>query len=494
MNTSLQRLNVAVKQLVLDSRQIQPGDTFVAYPGAAVDRRHYIGDAIDRGAGSVIWEAQDFVWSSEWRVPNMPVLGLQQRLSDLAAQLYQYPGNQMSVMGITGTNGKTSVCQWLAQLLTAVGRRCAVIGTLGNGLFERLSSTTCTTPDAIKVQQLLSDFSQQQAEYVAMEVSSHALDQGRVNAVPFSTAVLTNLSRDHLDYHGSMAAYADAKRQLFTLPGVRHQVLNLDDTFGRQLVSDPMVTAASRLGYGLTAAAKQTAEQHGIPYLSAQIVQMQRQQTQLLLNYQNQQHHAVCAVSGDFNISNILAALGALLLNGFSLEELAPLLSRLQPVNGRIQLVSSAQEPAVYIDYAHTPDALQQVLQALKKIKPAGARLVCVFGCGGDRDPGKRALMGEVACTSADYSIVTSDNPRTENPDEIIRQILQTVAEKDNYQVIPDRAQAIQQAVDMAAADDIVLIAGKGHETYQEVNGTRHPFDDAQIVRDCLNQRRKTLC
>jgi UDP-N-acetylmuramoyl-L-alanyl-D-glutamate--2,6-diaminopimelate ligase len=450
-----------IDRLSSDSRRCAPGVAFLAYPGEASDGRAYIGDAVARGAAAVLWEKKGLDWRAEWRVPNLPVEGLKQQASALAHEFYGRPSERLWVCGVTGTNGKTSCSQWVAALLD----KTAVIGTLGAGFPGALSAATNTTPDAVETQFLLKNFLDQGAKAVAMEVSSHGLVQGRVSGVRFSCALFTNLSHDHLDYHGSMANYAAAKARLFEMPGVENAVLNLDDALGVELARR-LAGRVRTIGYSLSA--------REVPVDEAVVAGRDVDPASL-------------PVLGRFNVANALGVLGCLVAKGIPVEEGARLLAKLPPVPGRMQAVSEA--PLVVIDYAHTPDALQNVLQALRPVAAArGGRLAVVFGAGGDRDPSKRPLMGGIAARFADRMLITSDNPRSEDPLMIIEQIRKAI--RGAHEVEADRARAIEKAIVESSPSDVVLIAGKGHETYQEIAGRRIHFSDQEQARAALARRR----
>ena len=446
-----------IERLSSDSRRCAPGVAFFAYPGEAADGRAHIDDAIARGAAAVLWEKKDFAWRSEWQVPNAPVQDLKQQAGRLAHEFYGRPSESLWVCGVTGTNGKTSCTQWIAALL----KNAAVIGTLGAGFPGKLSGAANTTPDALETQLLLRTFRESGAKAVAMEVSSHGLVQGRVNAVRFSCALFTNLTHDHLDYHGSMENYAAAKARLFEMPGLETAVLNLDDPLGMELARRAKGKMRT-IGYSLEKRAAPV-DEHIVPAPDMRI-----------------------PVLGRFNVSNALGVLGCLVANGISFKEGAKLLESLPPVPGRMQAVGD--KPLVVIDYAHTPDALENVLVALRPVAAArGGRLAVVFGAGGDRDPAKRPLMGSIAARLADRVLVTSDNPRSEDPLAIIAQIEKGL--KGKHVVEPDRARAIETVISMAKKNDVVLIAGKGHETYQEIAGRRLHFSDEEHARAALARR-----
>jgi UDP-N-acetylmuramoyl-L-alanyl-D-glutamate--2,6-diaminopimelate ligase len=467
-----------IERLSSDSRRCAPGVAFFAYPGEAADGRSHIGDALNRGAAAVLWEHDGFAWRDEWRVPNVAVHGLKQRAGAIASEFYGRPADSLWVCGVTGTNGKTSCSQWVASALARLGTKSAVIGTLGAGFPGALSGGGNTTPDALELQKLLREFLAQGANAVAMEVSSHGLVQGRVAAVSFDCALFTNLTHDHLDYHGSMEAYGEAKARLFDMPGLAAAVLNLDDVFGVQLARRLMARGLRTIGYSLSPAA--IAPGSVSQYIAASNgghVDSSWGRARLAVNQ-----------LGRFNVSNALGVLGCLLAYGVGFREAAGLLAELPPVPGRMEKIGD--EPLVVVDYAHTPDALDKVLQALRPVaSERGGRLVAVFGAGGDRDPAKRPSMGAMAARLADLVIVTSDNPRSEDPLAIISQIERGIPAP--HVVEPDRARAIEQAIVEARREDVVLIAGKGHENYQEIAGKRLPFSDPAAARAALASRRQ---
>jgi UDP-N-acetylmuramoyl-L-alanyl-D-glutamate--2,6-diaminopimelate ligase len=379
--------------------------------------------------------------------------------------------------GVTGTNGKTSVSQWIAAASNALGRRAAVIGTLGNGLVGERAEARNTTPDPIVLQRLLADYLRRGARCVAMEVSSHGLDQGRVTGIEYDCAVFTNLTRDHLDYHGTMEAYAAAKYSLFDAPGLEHAVVNADDPWGAKLAQRLEGRGLDVVTFGTGPAAR----------LRARDVRLSEAGVRFTVDGDFGTGDVKARVLGAFNVSNLLAVLGTLLAQGIPFDEAVTAVARLEPVTGRLERVGGGAAPLVVIDYAHTPDALEKALAALRPTVAAGHRLVCVFGCGGDRDAGKRPLMGQVAARLADHVVVTSDNPRGEDPHSIIAQILEGIP-GDRAEAIEDRQVAIFSAVHHATAGDVVLLAGKGHETYQEIAGMRHPFNDREVAGAALAQ------
>jgi len=507
----LASLGVTITRLVTDSREVSSGDTFVAYPGVQADGRQFIAQAIANGANAVIyeklvsghpWDAQNFSWNHAWQVPNLAVSDLRHHAGEIASHVYANPSGKLWMVGVTGTNGKTSCSHWIAQSFSALDRKSALIGTLGNGFSGALQPTLNTTPDAVLVQGLLADYVAQGAQGVAMEVSSHALEQGRVNGVEYDVAVFTNLSRDHLDYHGDMQHYAAAKRSLFDWQKLKFAVVNLDDAFGAELAAQLHLQETRRwssggsatalpeqnaevevVGYGLSDAALLLAERLGLRMVYGGALQMDAQGVRLQVHSSWGAAALHSQLIGRFNAENLLGTLAVLLVSGVALADAVRELAHVNAVPGRMQAFGGGGRPAVVVDYAHTPDALEKVLQALREV--TGGKLVCVFGCGGDRDRGKRQMMGAIAAKLADVCIVTSDNPRGEDPCDIIAAVVSGM-NGWNYRIIEDRAEAIAQAIHDAAAADTVLLAGKGHETYQEIKGVKYPFSDIEIARRAL--------
>ena len=462
-----------IERLTADSRRCAPGSAFFAYPGEKADGRAFIADALGRGASAVLWEADRFAWRAEWRVPNIAVQNLKQRAGVLASDFNGRPSEQLWMCGVTGTNGKTSCSHWIAASLERLGVPSGVIGTLGSGFAGALRDAGNTTPDALELQATLKGLRGAGARAVAMEVSSHGLVQGRVNGVRFSCALFTNLSHDHLDYHGTLQAYGEAKAQLFAAPGLQTAVLNLDDAFGVELARR-LAGRLRTIGYGLQAVPRGSVDER--IGLSPAMDVVSSWGTGKLVTRQ----------LGRFNLSNVLGVLGALVAYGVPFGEALRMLAELPEVPGRTQAVG--ERPLVVIDYAHTPDALEKVLDALRPVaQQRGGRLAVVFGAGGDRDPAKRPLMGAAAARGADRVLITSDNPRSEDPMRIIDAVASAVGSEARRE--PDRRRAIETAVLEAAAEDVVLIAGKGHESYQEIAGQRLPFSDEAVARAALAMR-----
>ena len=465
--------------ITADSREARPQVAFAAYPGHLRDGRAFIGDAIARGAAAILFEARGFDWNGGWRVPHVAVADLKSRVGFIASAVYGRPSQALWIVGVTGTNGKTSCSHWTAQALAQCGRRVAVMGTLGYGFVDALSPTTNTTPDACVIQHLLAQWLHDGANAVAMEVSSHGLDQGRVNGIAFDVALFTNLTRDHLDYHGSMAAYGEAKARLMRWPGLRAAVINSGDAFGRELVRNARSHRQKVITYGSPGAD-----------IVATRVDVTTSGMVIAVSTPHGPAELQTSLAGAFNVQNLLGVLGVLLASDVALDRAIDALAHATPPAGRMQRFGGGTQPLVVVDYAHTPDALEQVLSALRPALRNGGRLISVFGCGGDRDRGKRAEMGAVAGRLADRVIITNDNPRSEDPRSIAEDIADGMhAEPASWVIELDRARAIERALDDARAGDVVVLAGKGHEDYQETNGERVPFSDARYVSHALARR-----
>jgi UDP-N-acetylmuramoyl-L-alanyl-D-glutamate--2,6-diaminopimelate ligase len=478
-------------RLVSDSRHVIAGDTFVAYPGEKLDGRQFIPQAIERGAASVLWEGRGFVWRAAWKVANAPVENLKKHAGEIASEVYGRPSARLWMVGVTGTNGKTSCSHWIAQALTRLQRKCGVVGTLGSGFPAKLEPIGNTTPDAVWLQERLRTFVGQRARAVSMEVSSHGLAQDRVAGVEFDVALLTNLTRDHLDYHGTMRAYRNAKARLFRSPGLKHAVLNLDDAFGASLVEPTQRRGVSTLGYGFSRTLPPALRGRRVARVVGRNLEMSAEGIAFDVMTPWGKSAVESRVIGRFNAANLLGSLAVLLASDNDLDASVAALRHVTPVPGRAERYGGGRRPLVVVDYAHTPDALENVLRTLRELietTPARqGRLISVFGCGGDRDRGKRPLMGGIASALSDETIVTSDNPRSEAPRAIIDEILEGVS--GPCAAIEDRTAAIERAVRSARAGDVVLVAGKGHENYQEIAGVRHPYSDAAIVRTALARR-----
>jgi UDP-N-acetylmuramyl-tripeptide synthetase len=499
--------------LRIDSRQVDPGDIFVAVPGRRTDGARFVEQALARGAAAILVDDPGGPTAAgpsrpaaiPAPVPVLPVPGLGAALAWIAADFYGDPSARLRTVGITGTNGKTSSCQWIGQLLGACGQRCATLGTLGFGFPDALdaSATDLTTPDAASVQRLARAACDAGASALAMEVSSVGLDQGRVDGVAFAVALFTNLTRDHLDYHHDMDAYGAAKRRLFGWPTLSHAVLNLDDAFGVRLARELQGRAArSGLGIiGVGTTADPVPDLELACRLRARAIEPRAGGMRFeVLCERGRGAEPVTvetALVGDFNVLNLLGVLGVAMACGVALDAAAQAMAGLRAPAGRLQRVaddaiaaSGAQLPVAVVDYAHTPDAIAKALQTLRPLARAnGGRLWIVFGAGGDRDRGKRPAMAAAAAAAADALVLTSDNPRNEDAEAILDDLAAGVPAGRYCERIADRAQAIDHTLRAARPGDVVLIAGKGHEDYQEIAGRRLPFSDVASALAALRAR-----
>ncbi|MCL4115153.1 UNVERIFIED_CONTAM: hypothetical protein GTU68_035883 [Idotea baltica] len=460
-----------ISSLTIDSREVKQGSLFVALKGTQQHGLSYAKAVAAQGAAAIVWEADASIKVDDLSIPQLEITDLRHFMGEIVNRFYDSPSQALNVIGITGTDGKTSVSHFIAQALES----CAVMGTLGIGPLDDLQNATHTTPDVISTHKNIAAMKSQKIKNLAMEVSSHALDQGRIAGVDFDVAVLTNLTRDHLDYHGTVEAYAEAKAKLFALPDLKALVLNLDDAFGRKIGN-----SGSIIAYGIGSVADYPAGS-----LVAENAVFDSSGISADICYGDQQAKFTAAVLGRFNLSNLLAALGSMLAIGQTLEEAVSTLSRVQTVAGRMEKVSDTGVLAV-VDYAHTPNALETVLKALRE--HTQNRLICVFGCGGDRDAGKRPLMAKIAETNADVVIVTDDNPRSENPKTIMQDIVSGFIHADRITIEHDRANAINKALRAAASGDTVLIAGKGHENVQILATGTIPFSDREQANKVLQE------
>lgn len=473
-----ERLDVVVTGLSVDSRQAGPGDLFLACAGARSHGLQYLDQVRAKGVRLVLWEppAPAGVDTKAADLLALPALG--EYVGLIAARFYAHPSAELRVVGVTGTDGKTSCAHFLAQCLSAAEHPCGVLGTVGQGLYGALEDSTHTTPNALELQALLARMLTQGARDVAMEVSSHALDQGRVAGTLIQYALLTNLSRDHLDYHRSAKRYAAAKTRLFRHAGLKAAILNADDAFGRELLAD--LQCPTVVAYGFTTAPESRCRAQVL----GSDLRLSVDGFSLQVGSPWGRFSLATRLLGRFNASNVLAVLATLLTMGESPEQCVDHLSRLQPVPGRMERHGGGDLPMVVVDYAHTPNSLDHVLAALRE--HTRGQLHCVFGCGGDRDVGKRAEMAHIAERRSDRVIVTDDNPRTEDPDRIVAQIFAGFAQPERVAVERNRRRAIGLAIAGASPADTVLIAGKGHEQYQLIGHTSHPFSDREVVLETL--------
>lgn len=475
----LQEIGIEPTGVTDDSRLVESGDLFLAYPGDQADGRKYIDDAIARGAVAVFWQpGDDFAPNSACTVAFVPVASLRELCGPLAHAVYGHPSEALSLIAITGTNGKTTISQFIGQ---AYPKPCAVIGTLGAGFIGDLVDTGFTTPEATTLMRYLARFRQAEAAACALEASSIGIEEGRMNGVRVDVAVFSNFTRDHLDYHGTMEAYAAAKKKLFSWSRLRTAIINLDDALGRRLVRE---TSANRiLGYSIG-----EPDRNYPALVRAENLVNTGFGQQFTLVLPNGRVMVETALLGQYNVANLLAVAAVLHDAGLSAAEVAKRVSALTAPPGRMTRLGGIGEPLVVVDYAHTPDALENALRALRDVTVArGGQLRVVFGCGGDRDKGKRPEMGKVAGLYADYVLVTSDNPRSESPLVIIQQILGGIPAAT---VEINRAKAIEAVICAADGRDVILLAGKGHENYQETAGVRLPFSDLEHAEAALEKRK----
>lgn len=469
---------LVISSITLDSRMATAGSLFFAVQGSQANGQAFMAQAFTAGALVALTDAEAGVVTCEFdhgwiiAIPNLAA-----NISEIAARFYGLPGQELKVIGVTGTNGKTTCTQLLGRLYHALGERVAVLGTLGYGAIgSSLTDTGMTTPDAVQTQRILRDLRQRHVRHLAMEVSSHALVQHRVTAVPMQTAVFTNLTRDHLDFHGDMESYGNAKLNLFRQLGIVRGVINLDDPFAvtiqNQITKIPLIT------YGIKSSGADVVATE-VNYHDAGI--------QALISTPWGKGELRSHLLGEFNLSNLLAVVATACSEGFTLVEVLAAVATLEPVPGRMQRIDVKADVQVIVDYAHTPDALRAVLSAARL--HCKGRLWSVFGCGGDRDSGKRAEMARISAALADCSVVTSDNPRTEDPQAIIENILTGFNPGDTYSANPDRKSAIGQVIAEAKTSDLIVLAGKGHEDYQIIGTTKYPFSDIAIARAALVQR-----
>ena len=518
--SGLEKYRSAFNGLSDNSKKIHEGFLFLASAGQFVlldDQikkwpRHgiaYAGEAINRGAAMIVWEPTEELnempgsctVKGKAEVPLIRVESLHEKIGEIASRFYQHPSHDMAVIGVTGTNGKTSIAHFIAQTMQrirmqdkpSIKSKCAVIGTLGNGVYGELEESSHTTPDAVSLQTLMSDYREQGVDTLVMEVSSHALAQGRVNGVAFDTAIFTNLSRDHLDYHGDMESYGDEKLKLFQFPSLEHMVINLDDSFSGKICEE-VQNRNKKTNAKLVTYSK---KDNSADYFAFDI---EMNAKGISFSFVNKADADKCysvnsQLLGDFNIDNLLATIAVLHQYDYSLEKIVRAINKINTIAGRMEKIdysdrsdknNALNQALIVIDYAHTPDALEKSLQALKS--HTQGELICVFGCGGDRDKGKRPLMATVAEQLADKVMVTSDNPRTEDAELIIADIMTGFSDRESVAMEIDRERAIKKVIQQAKADDVILVAGKGHENYQDIQGQKIPFSDKTCILKALKQ------
>ncbi len=472
-------LEIEISGIAINSYQVKLGYVFIALAGENQHGLEYAAQALKQGASAIIYDPSGLGENLATKLKNIPLIKIEEllfKISHISARFYDYPAKKLAVIGITGTNGKTSCSQFLAQMLP----ESVVIGTLGWGEWQKLRKTQNTTPDALTLQSMLAQSVNENKTNVSLEVSSHGLELGRVSCVNFEGVVFTNLSRDHLDFHGSMEAYFQAKLSVFKRPELKFAVINLDDTYSGRIITalsaNVVLWTFSRLG-------KKFEQVHCI---TAKNVQLLETGLSFDIYDGDNQSKVCCNFYGIFNVENILAVITTLLAMGFSLNEATRKASVLKEISGRMQRFGGNGLPLIFVDYAHTPDALDKTLAALKQ--HYHQQITIVFGCGGDRDKGKRMKMGQIACQQADNIIITDDNPRYEKSKTIISDIL-VGCDPNKVTIISNRQQAIKTAIMQASADECILIAGKGHEDYQDISGVKYPFSDQLIVQQILQER-----
>ncbi|MDX1280998.1 UDP-N-acetylmuramoyl-L-alanyl-D-glutamate--2,6-diaminopimelate ligase [Shewanella colwelliana] len=471
----------SMTHLSLDSRDVGVNSVFVAVPGFQVDGRRFVASAFAQGAVAALIHTdapQEHGKVSHEGGLQIYFFQLQRQLSALASQLYSLGRERMKLIGVTGTNGKTSVTQLIAQLSELMHQKSAVMGTLGNGLWGELVDSGNTTADPITVMRQLTEYNSQGAKVCALEVSSHGLAQGRIEAVPFDVAVFTNLSRDHLDFHGTMDAYGAAKQRLFRFSSLSNGLINLDDPLGLQWLHDKRCKGL--VGFSV--------QGHSEAAIYTTEVTQHSQGVSATLVWPEGQAKLDSPLLGVFNLSNLVAALGALYLCGYSMSSLLAHVSALTPVAGRMERFTCEDDVTLVVDYAHTPDAIEQALKALRG--HCAGQLWCLFGCGGDRDKGKRPLMAQAAEAHANRLMITSDNARSESPEQIISDVVAGLQAPDLALTQVSRQQAIEQVVALAEPGDLILLAGKGHETYQEINGQRLDYDERALALEISGRTR----
>lgn len=460
-----------IAQITLDSRLVNRGDLFIAIPGTSEDGSRFIPDAIRNGATCIVSELPvppDLASTMAW----IQVQNAREALGTMASNQFDSPSADMKVIGVTGTNGKTSVVYLLYQLFSSLGYSCGLISTIEICWPGYREESRLTTPDVISLQRMMRQMADAGVDYVFMEVSSHAVTQGRIDGIKFTGGIFTNLTHDHLDYHGTFANYLAAKKTFFDrLPASAFALINTDDRNGRVMVQN---CAAKVLTYSMRT----------LSDVKGRVLENQLDGLLLKIN----ERQIACRLVGDFNAYNLLAAYGCATALEMSEEQVLQALSGCSGARGRLEILRHPSGRIGIVDFAHTPDALEKVLAALNEIKPRSSRLLTVIGCGGNRDQAKRPVMGRIAARGSKLAIFTADNPRNEKAEDIMEAMIKGVdaADLDHVQVIADRRQAIQVTARMARAGDVILVAGKGHETYQDIGGVRHPFDDMQVLKEAL--------
>ena len=484
--------DLTVTGISLDSRQLESGNLFLCLAKGGKQREQHLQQALNAAVAVVLFDAEYPLTERESQliantaIDAHPVKNLAEKAGEIAARYYGHPSMALTVIAVTGTNGKTSTSQFIAQALESLGLACGVIGTLGVGRVDGLTDTGMTTPDPVSIQKILTEFCDENIKYVVIEASSHALEQGRLNSVSIDVALFTNLSRDHLDYHNSMAEYGQAKERLFKFESIRTAIINSDDKFGSALYE----TLQARGKLDLLSYSSKSGKVNA--NFKADNVELKADGLHFDVVTELGVNKIQSSLFGRFNIDNLLATAACLTALNINFEATCLAISQCHAVKGRMDMLGGNKHVAVVIDFAHTPDALEQALRSLQEHITNNADLWCVFGCGGDRDVGKRPLMGVAAQHYANKVIITDDNPRSEDPQQIVEAILVGMKKQKSISIEHDRKLAITSAIKEAKANDIVLVAGKGHEQYQEVMGIKTPFSDYQIVMDALSEANNT--
>ena len=480
MIESLQQLFKICDDITVHSNQVTKKSLFVAYPGSTFDGRDFIDHVIKTGVSAVLYDTNNFVWKKEWELPHLGIDNLKERLPEIASEFYEQPSDNLRVVGITGTNGKTTSVQWLSSCLNQLDRKTGFIGTTGYGDNFNINSITNTTPDIFTIQKIIREFKEKDTSYIAMEVSSHAIDQGRIDNLKFDIKVLTNITRDHLDYHGNIANYIKCKTK-FLLSEITGDtiIINNDDPIGSKIIKkiNREKTNLEILTFGINNPSD----------LMAKEIIVSGDRTTFYLLHDKQHYKFDAPIFSRYNLYNLLGVIGCLLKLKITIKDIQFVVSNILGVKGRAEVINlnSKNQPNIYIDYAHTPDALKNILEALKQRNPKN--LTVLFGCGGNRDKGKRKEMAKIANQLADNVIITSDNPRDESPIAIINEISRNINIPSKK--FENREEAIIYGIERMNENDILLIAGKGHECYQEIKGKRYPFSDKKIA---LENIRKT--
>lgn len=483
--------DIKIMDMTQDSRNVVPDSIFFACKGEQQDGRQFISQAIQKGACAIIADAIDFPAEIEQNIPkNIPLFKIehlqQQHLSDIANIFFDYPSKNLTLYGVTGTNGKSSIAYLISAIGNMLGIKTGLIGTLGygmiNGHTSALKKTIHTTPDAIELQRMLAELKTQGCEWVALEVSSHALEQGRVSHLTFDTAIFTNLTRDHLDYHQTMAAYGQAKAKLFDFASLKYSIINTDDEFGLELIN--RINGKHQvIGYSGLGRIKEL----NIPFIRVQQSHFNQQGITASVISPWGSGLMQCNFMGRFYLNNLLAVVASLALKDIPFDAIISAIAKAPKIPGRMEKHGGENnQPLVIVDFAHTPDALKQVLLALQD--HTSGEIWCVFGCGGDRDPGKRPIMGSVAELYADHLILTNDNPRTEDPAEIVKNVIKGIEKPERVVIEYERYRAIEHAIKAAKSEDVVVVAGKGHENYQIIGAETKSFSDAVAVQMILSE------